>query len=542
MSKIHIRLFIPNTTEALNFEYGLLIQYMTYNEIKSHSEISLAYYELSTIDPMHNALDIVERKEITDTTRIHSNRPGFTLHSHYTLSFDRRYNNKIPEKSVRQVWLWLHCDDEKDLSFLVEKLTTAEELICSHNNQMLIRLWAHSDWLARDINPLNQRKINGRIALETLLRQQLSTQYDEIEQDNRTKAIAAIQSTNPNPSPAIITPVATPITPQPTPSTIAITDDTINTLVPAIDTPVTISQNTAPSKESIKPILPQQKPAKKSKNWILAILLFIIGFPLLNILGNSRKDEKSSYNSDPVAISPQTDTQTLAASAPEEETSGITDHQDIMSTDARNNSETNINQAGDLASDLIQEQDKPEIIVGLEWHSKTIDYRDPRGSLDDVTYKIISHHEGNVLIEKTITDRPDSKVTLVYDESLNLIGGKTGRYVPALSRYDFPLTIGKTWNVASKVIGNQYKDSQQASGQVLGTENISTPMGDFEAIKIVVEYTAYLEGNEVSRGQDISWYVPKLGIAVRTNETYWDAETQSWVLGRSHEITSVNLS
>jgi len=172
MSKTNIRLFVPNTTEALDFEYGLLIHYMAYNEAKSRSEISLDYYELSAIDPMTNALDIVERKTITDTTRMQSNRSGFTLDSHYTLSFDQRYNNKIPEQSVRQVWLWLHCNADKDFPFLVEKFTPAEDIVYSRNNQLLTRLWAHEDWLARDMNPLDQQKVSGRIGLITLLTQQ----------------------------------------------------------------------------------------------------------------------------------------------------------------------------------------------------------------------------------------------------------------------------------------------------------------------------------------------------------------------------------
>ena len=56
--KTNIRLFVPNTTEALSFEYGLLIHYMTYNDAKSRSEISLDYYELSKIDPISNALAV----------------------------------------------------------------------------------------------------------------------------------------------------------------------------------------------------------------------------------------------------------------------------------------------------------------------------------------------------------------------------------------------------------------------------------------------------------------------------------------------------
>ena len=201
-----------------------------------------------------------------------------------------------------------------------------------------------------------------------------------------------------------------------------------------------------------------------------------------------------------------------------------------------------IDQLSETATTIdLADQDKPPILVGLQWHSKTTDYRNPAGSYDDVVYQIMSNQDGIVLINKNITSRPNSEVILSYDDSLNLIGGKTGRYIPALANYEFPLTQGKTWDVTSEVIGNAYKDLQQASGQVIGPETISTPLGDFDTIKVVVTHTTYLAGAEVSRGQDISWYSPKIGRAVRTEETSWDTETQSWVLGRVHEITSVTF-
>ena len=121
MSKTNIRLFVPNTTEALDFEYGLLIHYMSYNEYRAQSEIGLQYYELAEIDPIDNALDIVQQKVITDAARSQSKIDGFTLDSHYTLSFGERLNNKIAEDSVRQIWLWLHCKNTTEYPFLLEK-------------------------------------------------------------------------------------------------------------------------------------------------------------------------------------------------------------------------------------------------------------------------------------------------------------------------------------------------------------------------------------------------------------------------------------
>lgn len=520
--KTNIRLFVPTTTEALDFEYGLLIHYMTYNEAKARSEISLDYYELAAVDPMTNALDIVERKEITEAARGQSKIDGFTLDNHYTLSFDQRYNNKIADQNVRQVWLWLHCNETSDYDFLVEKFSAAEEKLISRNNQIFARLWAHDDWRQRDINPLKQQTVSGRIGLVTLLTQQLAIQFEQIEQENRKKALAAIQAAQPQPAPP--TPVASAV-----PVVIAAAPSSTTAAQPAHAVPAvpTVSaQNIVPKTSYPQLIPPPQTAPAKSKTWIWVVAACVIGLPLLVLLGQSNQTEQPVTYDDSTAAAGE-DSANIAMPAPMDS---------AVSTETVQAETLTPEPATDQSV-----QDKPPIIVGLQWHSKTTDYRDPRGSYDDVAYQITGHQDGVVLIDKTITARPESKVTLMYDDALNLIGGKTGRYVPALANYDWPLVEGKTWSITSEVIGNQYKDLQESQGVVLGKETIATPMGDVEATKVVVTHTAYLAGVEVSRGQDISWYVPELGRAVRTDETYWDTETQAWVVGRKHEMTSFTL-
>lgn len=529
--KTNIRLFVPNTTETLSFEYGLLIHYMSYNDIKGISEISLDYYELSTIDPITNALDIVEQVQITEATRIQSRRNGFTLSNHYKFSFDQRYNNKIPEQDVRQVWLWLHCNELTEYDFIVEKITDTEQPLSSHNNQLFTRLWAHDDWIDRNSDPLSQHAVTGRTSLVTVLTQQLAVQFEQIEQENRKKSIAAIRAVNPPPelvsppvaatpvspplSPAAVVPVivAAPSTPPATPAPVSAT------IVPPpvpIRTPAVVPINN----REYQPISPSSP--KKNKTWIWIVVACIIGLPLLVLLGQSGQKEQ------PISAEASA-TQNSAAQA-------ATAPQDTV---AATETAAEVEAATTASSEVLA--DRPPIRVGMQWQSKTTDYRDPRGSLDDVAYQIIGDQDGVVSVDKTITAHPDSKVTLLYDESMNLIGGKTGRYIPALANYEFPLVEGKTWDVTSEVIGNQYKDLQHSVGQVLGKETITTPMGDLETIKVLVTHTTYLAGVEVSQGQDISWYAPEIGRAVRTEETYWDPDTQSWVLGRLHEMTSVTL-
>lgn len=190
--KTNIRLFVPTTTEALDFEYGLLIHYMSYNEYRAQSEIGVQYYELAEIDPIDHALDVVQQQIITDAARSQSKIDGFTLDSHYTLSFDQRFNNKIIQDSVRQVWLWLNCKNSTEYHFLLEKITDFEEKRVSDQNQLLVRLWVHPDWTEQDINPFDKGKIFSYLELISVMKQRLSVQFDHIEQVSRQKVLASL--------------------------------------------------------------------------------------------------------------------------------------------------------------------------------------------------------------------------------------------------------------------------------------------------------------------------------------------------------------
>ena len=379
--------------------------------------------------------------------------------------------------------------------FLVEKITEIEEQFISRDNRLLIRLWTHADWSKFSSNPLEQQTISGRVGLITLLKEQLGKQFEKIEQENRNKALVAFQETNLSDSPVISSPPPTldtaPTTPDPIPAE-----------------PDTYPQPTYPPSSA------------KSKTWIWVAISLIVVLSIFIIVW---KNTKQRLVDDTNTTQP---TKTVHETAENEV-----------------DKDTELNEVG--AANKIKNlkiiAKKPPIMVGMQWHSKTIDYRDPKNSFDDVVYKITANKDGLVYVDKTISARKDNKVTLIYNESLNLVGGKTGSYAPALTYYDFPLVEGKTWDVSSKVTGNKYKDLQRSTGKVIGKEIVSTPMGKVETIKVIVNLNTYLDGKEISKGQDILWYSPKFGRSVQTEETYWDNETRSWVLGYSHRITSVKM-
>lgn len=191
--KVNIRLFVPNTTDTLDFEYGLVIHHLKYSESKMQSEIGLQYYELSEIDPLTNALDVVQRQSITNINRSQSIINGFTLDSHYTLSFDKRFNNKISENSVRQVWLLLHCKNNSEYPFLIEKITDIEEKIISQHNNFFIRLWSHSEWNAHETCSLVTQKFSSKQEILNRLHKDLATEFDQIEQTKRQISLAELK-------------------------------------------------------------------------------------------------------------------------------------------------------------------------------------------------------------------------------------------------------------------------------------------------------------------------------------------------------------
>jgi hypothetical protein len=188
------------------------------------------------------------------------------------------------------------------------------------------------------------------------------------------------------------------------------------------------------------------------------------------------------------------------------------------------------------APDNVETVAAPLLTQGMVWNVKTLDFKDSNSSYDNVQYLITQADQSGYTIQKMVVGRPSSLIDLTYDNSLNLIGGRTGQYTPALHYYDFPLWVGKTWNVKSEVANNKVKDVQIANGEVKGWEKIKTPFGEVDALKIVVNFMSYKAGEEVSRGLDISWYAPSVGRAVLSEEYNWDKLTAEWVKGREHHV------
>lgn len=199
---------------------------------------------------------------------------------------------------------------------------------------------------------------------------------------------------------------------------------------------------------------------------------------------------------------------------------------------------------GENTSTASDEQvNQPNLQTGMHWNIKTIDLRRPQDSYDNVEFKLNDADENHYYLSKTIIGRSNNKTELVYDRSMNLISGATGSYSPALTYYDFPLYVGKTWDITSNVSGNNFKNTQSSKGEVEGWETISSPYwNDIKALKVVVVFDSYKDGELVSHGLDVSWYYPEIGRAIKSEEYSWNEKTQEWDKGREHYVFNFKQS
>jgi tetratricopeptide (TPR) repeat protein len=147
-----------------------------------------------------------------------------------------------------------------------------------------------------------------------------------------------------------------------------------------------------------------------------------------------------------------------------------------------------------------------------------------------VTRKITAINGNRMTVEATV-DKDGSKRSTYYDRAWGYLGSKSGgndgvSFSPALKYFDFPLSVGKKWTAHSTETNEKtrHKRHHTISGTVEGWEKVQVPAGDFEALRVFLK-TEVKEGDKVSAGTDISWYVPALHRSVKTELTGLDPAT-----------------
>lgn len=137
--------------------------------------------------------------------------------------------------------------------------------------------------------------------------------------------------------------------------------------------------------------------------------------------------------------------------------------------------------------------------------------------------------ERNRITVETHNDKYIRKRNTFYDLDLGYLGSESAdkdpvSFSPALKYFDFPLTVGKKWTASSVETTRKTGRKRHFTlrGAIEGWEKINVPAGEFEALKIIIK-TEIKDGNNVSSGTDISWYVPQLHRSVQTELTGPDA-------------------
>ena len=193
----------------------------------------------------------------------------------------------------------------------------------------------------------------------------------------------------------------------------------------------------------------------------------------------------------------------------------------------------NSNSADSQPLPAVQSTDKkidvPAIKVGDSYTFETENITNQK--LSYVATRVVAAIEGNRLTIVTTNAKSGNKRTNYYDRAWGYIGSGLGDkegviFSPPLKYLDYPLNVGKKWVAQSvetdKKTGRQRQHA--VSGTVVGWEKISVPAGVFDALKIVL-HTEVKDGENVSPGTDISWYVPSLRRSVKSELTGLDSAT-----------------
>ena len=173
--------------------------------------------------------------------------------------------------------------------------------------------------------------------------------------------------------------------------------------------------------------------------------------------------------------------------------------------------------------------DAPTIMVGDSYTFEVENSSDSKLSYT-ATREVAAIDENRMTIVTT-NAKSTRKRTTYYDRTWSYLGSGTSdkdgvSFSPALKYLDFPLSVGKKWT--SQSIETNKKSGQQRlhtiSGTVEGWEKVQVPAGDFDALKIVLK-TEVKDGDVVSPGSDISWYVPALRRSVKSEMFGIDVST-----------------
>lgn len=180
--------------------------------------------------------------------------------------------------------------------------------------------------------------------------------------------------------------------------------------------------------------------------------------------------------------------------------------------------------------------DRPDVKVGDSWTYNTID------NWKHVRTNTFTHTVTKVDNESITADATTngSAITLKFTREWNPTERPDRIYKPNYPMLSFPLQVGKTWDASYEIAwkaGNR-KIATSMKGTVVGMEKITTPAGEFNTFKIVLDgtYTGSSVMNTWSGHVSTTiWYSPDVKKTVKVD--YDDGYTKE-----STELVSFKLN
>lgn len=169
----------------------------------------------------------------------------------------------------------------------------------------------------------------------------------------------------------------------------------------------------------------------------------------------------------------------------------------------------------------------PTVKVGDTYTYETLDMIEPK--LNNITTREVIDVNSNGFVMTFVNAKSKYKRRLFYDNNMNLLSIRSGKndgvnYSPALQYFKFPMKSGDSWS--STIIETNIKTGKtrthKLNGSVGGLEQITVQSGTFQAFRITIQ-SELKDSDQISTGQDISWYSPDARRSVMTESKSRDS-------------------
>ena len=166
--------------------------------------------------------------------------------------------------------------------------------------------------------------------------------------------------------------------------------------------------------------------------------------------------------------------------------------------------------------------DAPAVSVGDRWewqHTNALVNEKDSTIIEDV----IEVSASEIRVRERIKGRPSFGVgTFTSEWNPKDVGD--AKYEPYLRLFKFPLTVGNKWTDESdkRLLSNGKHGKFTIKGEVVGKEQITTPVGTFDTYKVKVILNAVGTDEDANTGhtEDTYWYAPDAKNYVKLEHSF----------------------